>query len=104
MKPPQHTCSEGCPIQPDATGVTGYCLAHGMLRAIGRVTTERSVVVTRPQSEPKCEWCGNIFDLCSNASGITVWLLNKYSKFSNDNAVRPAYTRRTFWFYPRPLR
>ena len=84
MKLSQHTGTEGCRIQPDAACVTGQCLAHRLPSASGRVTTQRSAVVTRPHSGLKCEWHGNIFETCSNASGIMTWLLNKNFKFSND--------------------
>jgi hypothetical protein len=104
MKPPQHTCTEGCPMLPNAACVTGIAWRTGCHGRSGCVTTQRSAVVTRPHSELKYEWRGNIFKTCSNASGITTWLLNKYFSFSNDNVERPVYTGRTFWFYPRPLR
>jgi len=84
--------------------VTGYCLAHGLPRTSGRVTTQRSAVVTRPHSVPKCECCGKFFVTRPNASDIMTSLLNKKFGFRHDNRVRPVYTGCTFWFYPRPLR
>jgi len=72
MKPPQHTCTEGCLMQTNAACVTGQCLAHRLPGASGRVTTQRSAVVTRPQSGPKCVRCENIFETRSNATGIMV--------------------------------
>ena len=96
--------NEGCPIQTNATCVTGQRLAHALRRSSGRVTTQRSAVVTRPHSVPKCEWRGKFFITRPNASRIMASLLNKKFVFSHDNAVWPAYTGHTFWFYPRPLR
>ena len=91
-------------MQTNATCVTGISLAHRLPCTSGRVTTQRSAVVTRPHSVPKCEWCGKIFVTRPNAGRITASLLNKKFVFSHDNAVWRAYTGHTFWFYPRPLR
>ena len=77
---------------------------HWLPRANGRVTTQRSAVVTRLQSGCKYEACVNIFDVRSTAGGITAWLLNKNIAIGRDNGARPVYTGRTFWFYPRLLR
>jgi hypothetical protein len=100
----QPACTEGCPIQAVATCVTGSAWRTGCHAGSGRVTTERSAVVTRPHSVPKCEYCGKFFVTRPNASDITTSLLNKNYKFSHDNVVQPVYTGCTFWFYPRPLR
>ena len=89
---------------PNATCVTGQRLAHALRCLSGRVTTQRSAVVTGPHSVPKCEWRGEFFYTRPNAGRITASLLNKKYVFSHDTAVRPVYTGRTFWFYPRPLR
>lgn len=91
-------------MQHDATCVTGYRLAHALRRPSGRVTTQRSAVVTRPHSVPKCECCGKFFETRSNARRITASLLNKNLDLCDDNAVQPVYTGHTYWFYPRPLR
>ena len=72
MKPPQHTCTEGCLMQTNAACVTGQCLAHRLPRASGRVTTQRSAVVTRTQSGAKCEGRGTILMTGANAAGIMV--------------------------------
>lgn len=84
MKPRQHTRTEGCPIQHNASCVTGDAWRTGCYVRGGRVTTERSAVVTRPQSGAKCERCVNILDVRPTAGGITAWLLNKNFQFSND--------------------
>ena len=91
-------------MQTDATCVTGISLARGLPCTNGRVTTQRSAVVTRPQPVRKCEWCGKFIITRSNASRITASLLNKKFHFRHDKAVQPVYTGCTFWFYPRPLR
>jgi len=56
MKLLRHTCIEGCPMQADAACMTGASLARGMPRTNGRVTTERSAAVTRPQSGLLGRW------------------------------------------------
>jgi len=104
MKTDAPVRTEGCPIQTNATCVTGQRLAHALRRSSGRVTTQRSAVVTRPHSVSKCEWCGKFFITRPNSSRIMASLLNKKCVFSHDTAVRPVYTGCTFWFYPRPLR
>ena len=104
MKPCQPARTEGYPIQHNASCVTGNAWRTDCHVRGGRVTTERSAVVTRPQSGAKCERCVKILDVRPTAGGITARLLNKNFQFSNDNVVWPAYTGRTFWFYPRPLR
>lgn len=96
--------TEGCPIQTNATCVTGQRLAHALRRSSGRVTTQRSAVVTRPHSVPKCEWRGKFFITRPNASRIMASLLNKKFQFRHDKVVQPVYTGGTFWFYARPLR
>lgn len=50
MKPRQHARTEGCPIQTAATRVTGAAWRADCPVRGGCVTTERSVVVPRPQS------------------------------------------------------
>jgi hypothetical protein len=79
-------------------------MACGSPCTSGRVTTQRSAVVTRPHSVSKCEWRGKVFITRANASRIIAPLLNKRFVFSHDNAVWPIYSGCTFWFYQRPLR
>jgi len=50
MKPLQHTCTEGSPMQADITCLIGISLENGMSRTNGRNNTARSAVVTRLQS------------------------------------------------------
>jgi len=52
--------------------VTGKSLAHRVPCESGRVTTERSAVVTRPESETKCQMSGNYFAPYLRALWITV--------------------------------
>jgi len=91
-------------MQHNAICVTGYHLARGLPCPGSRVTTQRSAVVTRPQSGGKCECNRDIFEARPNASEITTSLLNKKSGSRHDNAVLSVYTGCTFWFFPRPLR
>jgi len=62
--------TEGCPIQTNATCVTGQCLAHVLLRASVRVTTQRSAVVTRTYSGLKYAACQNFLNIRPTAPGI----------------------------------
>ncbi len=64
--------TEGCPIQHNATCVTGVCLAHGLLCTSGRVTTQRSAVVTRTHSGHKYVACQNFLKARPTAAGIMV--------------------------------
>lgn len=75
-------------MQTNATCVAGISLAHRLPCTSGRVTTQRSAVVTRPHSIAKCEWRGRFFCTRQNARGITASLLKK-SLFS---AMTRGYT------------
>ena len=77
LKPPQPACTGGCPIKTAATFVTVKRLAHGLLRSNVRVTTQRSAVVTRAYSGPKCAACRIFLNTRPNASKIMV-SLSKY--------------------------
>ena len=77
LKPPQPACTGGCPIKTAATCVTGKRLAHGLPRSNGRVTTQRSAVVTRTYSGPKCAAWRIFLNTGANAAKIMV-SLSKY--------------------------
>jgi hypothetical protein len=70
LKPHQPARTEGCPMQANATCVTGVCLAHWLLCTSVRVTTQRSAVVTRTYSGPKYAACQNFLIARPNAPGI----------------------------------
>ena len=59
-------------MQPNATSVTGMRLAHALLCASVRVTTQRSAVVTRTYSGPKYAACQNFLNARPTAPGIMV--------------------------------
>ena len=50
MKPPQQICTEGSPMLPNAAYVMAVAWRTDRHDRSDRVTTERSAVVTRPQS------------------------------------------------------
>jgi len=91
----QTACTEGCPIQPNATCVTGKRLAHALLRTSGRVTTQRSAVVTRTYSGPKCRACRIFLNARPNAARIMASFAKHFFDFGNDNGVWFVYTRYT---------
>ncbi len=65
-------------MQTDATCVTGISLAHRLPCTSGRVTTQRSAVVTRPYSGPKCAACRNFLNARPNAPGIMTSFAKHY--------------------------
>ena len=85
MEPPQHTRTEGCPMQPNATCVTGRRLAHALPRASVRVTTQRSAVVTRTHSGLKYVACQNYLKTRPTAAGIMVSFEKYFFNIGNDN-------------------
>jgi len=94
LKLTQPARPEGCPILTNATCVTGSRLAHGLLCPSVRVTTQRSAVVTRTKSEPKCVSQWTISKSCSTAPGIMVSIAKYFFTVGNDKRKRLVYTSR----------
>ena len=95
LKPHQPARAEGCLIQTNATCVTGNRLAHALLCASVRVTTQRSAVVTRTKSEPKCVSQQTFPKTRSTAPGIMVSIAEYFFTVGNDNGKSLVYTSRT---------
>jgi len=95
LKPHQPAHTEGCSIQHNATCVTGHCLAHALLRASVRVTTQQSAVVTRSHSGLKYAACQNFLKACPTAPGIMASFDKYFFNIVNDNDERLVYTRHT---------
>jgi len=85
LEPHQPARTEGCPMQPNATCVTGRRMAHRLPRASVRVTTQRSAVVTRTYSGLKYAACQNFLNIRPTAPGIMVSLANNICNTGNDN-------------------
>ena len=82
-------------MQTNAACVTGNRLAHGLPRASGRVTTQRSAVVTRTHSGLKYAACQNFLKACPTAPGIMASFDKYFFNIVNDNDERLVYTRHT---------
>ena len=97
--------TEGCPMQPNATSVTGMRLAHALLCASVRVTTQRSAVVTRTFSGLKYAACQNFLIVRPNAPGIMASFA-KYFLQCRERQLQMncLYSTEHNQFYPWPLR
>ena len=104
LKPPQPAHTECCLPQTNATCVTGQFLAHALLRASVRVTTQRSAVVTQTKSEPKCVSQRTFPKTRSTAPGIMVSITRYFFMLGTTNAIDLSILSTRNQFYPWPLR
>ena len=95
MEPPQPACTGGCPIKTAVTCVTDKHLAQALPSSNVRVTTQRSAVVTRTYSGPKCAAWRIFLNTRPNAAKIMVSLSKYFCAFGNDNSPWLVYTPRT---------
>ena len=91
-------------MQPNATCVTGMCLAHALPRASVRVTTQRSAVVTRTYSGLKYAACQNFLNIRPTAPGIMVSLAKIFSTLGTTTTHDLSILATRNQFYPWPLR
>jgi hypothetical protein len=84
-KPRQTACTEGCPKQANATCVTGNAWRTDCHAGSGRVTTERSAVVTRTYSGLKYAACQNFLNMRPTAPGIMASFAKYFFNIRNDN-------------------